>query len=43
MRTRLATSPFEVHDRLVTIPDGPGLGIEIDEGFVARYDVLPPR
>lgn len=41
MRTELATAPIEVHNGLVTIPDGPGLGIEVDDAFVARFDVLP--
>jgi D-galactarolactone cycloisomerase len=40
MRTELATEPIEVRDGFVAIPDRPGLGIEVDEGFVARFDVL---
>lgn len=42
MRTDLATAPVRVDDGMVAIPDGPGLGIEIDESFVSRFDVLGP-
>ncbi len=29
--------PFALHDGLVRVPDGPGLGIEIDEAALRRY------
>lgn len=34
MRTRLATEPFVFADGRMSIPDGPGLGITVDEDFV---------
>ena len=34
IRTRLATEPFTLADGLMSIPDGPGLGITVDEDFV---------
>jgi D-galactarolactone cycloisomerase len=40
MRTELATERFEVVAGAVVIPEGPGLGIDVDEAFVRRFDVL---
>lgn len=37
MLHELANESFPVEDGYVTIPDRPGLGISIDEGFVKRY------
>jgi D-galactarolactone cycloisomerase len=36
-RQAVVTSPIEHHGGLVTIPDGPGLGIEIDCNALARF------
>lgn len=43
----LLTEPFEIRDGLVTVPDGSGLGIGLDEDFVARHEIprgapIPP-
>jgi muconate cycloisomerase len=35
----LITEPFPYADGYLTVPDGPGLGIELDEEKVARYRV----
>ncbi|MGE0255331.1 MAG: mandelate racemase/muconate lactonizing enzyme family protein [Alphaproteobacteria bacterium] len=35
----LAIEGFPVEDGMIDVPDRPGLGITIDEGFVARYAV----
>jgi D-galactarolactone cycloisomerase len=37
LRTELLKRPIEVVDGMIAVPDGPGLGIEIDEDAVARY------
>jgi L-rhamnonate dehydratase len=37
LRTRLVTSPIRQVDGIVAIPNGPGLGIELDEGTIAKY------
>lgn len=39
IRTDLATTPLEPVDGWMAIPDGPGLGIEIDESAVRRLTV----
>jgi D-galactarolactone cycloisomerase len=39
IRTDLATAPFRPVDGWMSIPDGPGLGIEIDEAEVRRLTV----
>jgi len=39
IRTDLATTPFRPIDGWMAIPDGPGLGIEIDEAEVRRLTV----
>jgi D-galactarolactone cycloisomerase len=36
-RQHLITQPIEQRDGWVTIPDGPGLGIEIDRSVIERY------
>ena len=36
-REKLITHPFAQKDGFVTIPNGPGLGIEVDEDVIARY------
>lgn len=37
LRTELLKSPIAAKDGVVAVPDGPGLGIEIDEDALARY------
>lgn len=39
IRTEIPTTPFAPADGWMTIPDGPGLGIEIDEAAVRRLAV----
>jgi D-galactarolactone cycloisomerase len=39
IRTDLSTTPFAPIDGWMTIPDGPGLGIDIDEAEVRRLTV----
>ncbi|MHB1007461.1 MAG: mandelate racemase/muconate lactonizing enzyme family protein [Chloroflexota bacterium] len=39
LRDELVKTPIEAVDGYVTIPDGPGLGIEIDEEAVRRFAV----
>lgn len=43
MRTELLTEPLTVSGGRVTIPPGPGLGVEVDEGAVRRLDRLGGR
>lgn len=38
-RTEIVKSPLELKDGFVTVPTGPGLGIEVDEAAVKRYVV----
>jgi D-galactarolactone cycloisomerase len=38
-RSGLLQAPLEMRDGWVTIPDGPGLGIEIDEGYLRQHAV----
>ena len=33
----LVTEPVGLRDGVLTAPDGPGLGVEVDEGVVAKY------
>ena len=40
MRTDLLAEPLEVRDGLVTIPPGPGLGVQVDESAVRSLDRL---
>ena len=35
----LTTERFPLHDGMVQVPDGPGLGIDIDEDVMQRYSV----
>jgi L-alanine-DL-glutamate epimerase-like enolase superfamily enzyme len=35
----LLAQPIEVHDGAVKVPQGPGLGVELDEKMIARYRV----
>ena len=37
MQHELVSVPFEQRDGWVSVPDGPGLGIEVDEDTVRRY------
>jgi D-galactarolactone cycloisomerase len=36
-RTEIVKAPLEFKDGFVTVPTGPGLGIEVDEAAVKRY------
>lgn len=38
---RMLVEPLEVRDGMLRVPDGPGLGIEVDEQAIAPY-ILPP-
>jgi D-galactarolactone cycloisomerase len=38
-RTGLLASPMPFKDGWATIPDGPGLGVDIDEGYLAHHAV----
>jgi D-galactarolactone cycloisomerase len=40
LRTHLATTAIEAKDSRVTVPDAPGLGIQLDEESLARYAVV---
>lgn len=40
MRTELLTEPLTVKDGWVTVPAGPGLGVEVDQSVVNRFDQL---
>ena len=35
----LLVTPIEIHDLYATVPDAPGLGVELDEDAVHRYQV----
>jgi muconate cycloisomerase len=35
----LIKAPLELSDGAIRVPDGPGLGIDIDEDKIARYRV----
>ena len=35
----LLTEPFEIRDGMVRVPNGPGLGIELNEEVVARHEI----
>ncbi|MFQ3565737.1 MAG: mandelate racemase/muconate lactonizing enzyme family protein [Aggregatilineales bacterium] len=37
MQHELAREPFEQKDGFLTVPDAPGLGVEVDEAVVERY------
>jgi D-galactarolactone cycloisomerase len=37
LQEQLVTNPPPVHDSLIELPTGPGLGVEIDWDFVARH------
>jgi L-alanine-DL-glutamate epimerase-like enolase superfamily enzyme len=39
LNQELVTDRFPVTDGMVRVPDGPGLGIEIDDDVVRRYSV----
>lgn len=38
----LLTRPLEIRHGLITAPDGPGLGVEVDEAALERYRMEPP-
>jgi glucarate dehydratase len=33
----IITKPFKYHDGCMTLPQGPGLGIDLDEGKIEKY------
>jgi L-alanine-DL-glutamate epimerase-like enolase superfamily enzyme len=35
----LARNPIQLRDGFLDIPDGPGLGVDVDEEVVARYRI----
>ena len=39
LRTEIITEPFDFTGGTVTIPDGPGLGIDVDEDAVEKYRI----
>jgi len=39
LRTQLATAPLRPRNGIVSVPEGPGLGIELNEATIARYEV----
>ena len=39
MMTRLARNPVEVREGYARVPDGTGIGIELDEDAVAEFTV----
>ena len=39
LRHELTRERFEVEDGYVRVPDGPGLGIEVDESTVQAYRI----
>src|SRR5579859_5445693 len=38
-----ARQPFEVKDSFITLPTAPGLGVELDEGWLARHPLSERR
>jgi len=38
-RDQLVTRPVQIKDGFTDVPTGPGLGIEVDEDVVKRYEV----
>ncbi|MCJ7773837.1 MAG: hypothetical protein MUP22_11985 [Desulfobacterales bacterium] len=39
IRKGVIREPIQAKDGIVCVPEGPGLGIELDEEFIARYNV----
>jgi D-galactarolactone cycloisomerase len=39
LRTLLLTTPLALRDGRLMLPEGPGLGVAVDEGVVERYRV----
>lgn len=39
LRTQLARDPIRVVDGMARVPEGPGLGVEVDESVIERYRV----
>jgi hypothetical protein len=37
----ILAEPLAIENGILTVPDGPGLGLEIDESVVDRYPFLP--
>jgi glucarate dehydratase len=35
----LLTEPLEILDGMITVPQAPGLGVEVDRGKLERYQV----
>jgi L-alanine-DL-glutamate epimerase-like enolase superfamily enzyme len=40
MLRELTNTPFTLRDGQVEIPDQPGLGVNIDQAFIARYTTM---
>jgi L-alanine-DL-glutamate epimerase-like enolase superfamily enzyme len=38
-RRQLTLEPFEVEGGFVRVPEGPGLGVELNEATIERYAV----
>jgi hypothetical protein len=38
----LLAEPLQIHGGYVKVPEGPGLGIPVDEGALTRYRMEPP-
>jgi L-rhamnonate dehydratase len=41
LRRGLACQPIQPRDGIVTVPEGPGLGIDLDQDTVDKYEVTP--
>ena len=39
IRQQLARNPIRVVDGYAAVPEGPGLGVDVDESIVERYGV----
>ena len=37
----IATTPLEVKDGYIAVPESPGIGVELDEAAVAKYNYTP--
>jgi L-alanine-DL-glutamate epimerase-like enolase superfamily enzyme len=40
---RIVKQPLRIEGPLVTVPDAPGLGVEVDWQKVERFRIPPPR
>ncbi len=37
----ILADPLEISNGILTVPDGPGLGIEVDESVIENYPFIP--